>query len=236
MGDESTAGEGRLRLRIGSPTPIYLGAIPWGLGVLPETWVTARTTENEGRTEAGGSNAFVRRTEREFWYDPDRTNRWVPAFGADGAPLIEDHHGSEEECSACGTQIRWLCFVTHPTRGVKAVGRCCIHKVIRALPEGKQELYREAVGAITRAMQNAIRRSQGKPEIVSRRDRLRNHIMALEAASRDSRLYRLTWQVCGFRLPRMLWAQARRVAVDLQRHLHLPVGSLRRQVSAPSGA
>lgn len=44
------------------------------------------------------------------------------------------------------------------------------------------------------------------------------------------------WQVCGFRLPRMLWAQARRVAVDLQRHLHLPVGSLRRQVSAPSGA
>jgi len=137
--------------------------------------------------------AFVRRTEREFWLDSDGRNRWVPAVRDDGTPLIEDRQDAGETCSACGTEIRWLCFVRHPTRGAYAVGRCCIHKVIRALPEDRRKTYREVVSSIDREMRNATRRAQGKPPIVSRKERLRSQISALEAASGDPRVKDASW-------------------------------------------
>jgi hypothetical protein len=161
--------------------------------------VTARTAENANGS-AGvetGAVAFVKRTERDFWLDPDGKNRWIPAFNEDGSASIEDHQGAEEACSACGTQIRWLCFVRHPTRGFVAVGRCCINKVIRSLPQVQQGPYREAVGAINREMQNVVRRSRGKPVVVGRKERLRNHIIALETASHDPRLHGVTWLYNG---------------------------------------
>lgn len=149
------------------------------------------------RAARADSIAFQRRTEREFWVDPDGTNRWSPAFTGEGAPLIEDHAGGEEECSACGTQIRWLCFVTGATLGVKPVERCCIRKVIRALPEAEEGPCREALVAINREMRNAVPRSQGKPIIIGREERLRSQIVALETASSDHRIFRATWLYNG---------------------------------------
>ena len=152
--------------------------------------------------------SFVRKTEREFWLDSDGRNQWVPATTEDGTPLIEDRPDSDERCAACGTEIRWLCFVRHPTRGAFAVGRCCIHKVIKALPEDQQETYREVVSSINREMRNATRRAQGKPPVVGRKERLRAQMMALEAATSDPRISGVSWYYNGNRrrlLRDMLW-------------------------------
>ena len=140
---------------------------------------------------------FVRKTERGFWLDPDGVNRWIPAINEAGKPLIEDRSGADETCAACGTEIRWLCFVRHPTRGAQAVGRCCIHKVVRALPEAQQKLYREIITDLNLEMRNATRRAQGKPPIISRKERLQAQIGALEAAARDPRVAHATWSYNG---------------------------------------
>lgn len=152
-----------------------------------------REESNRDDSEEVGGYAFVRKTERDFWLDPDGKNRWVPTTRPDGSPLIEDHQDSGETCAACGTEIRWLCFVGHPTRGAYAVGRCCIRKVIRALPQDRQGAYRETVSNLDREMRNATRRAQGKPPIVSRKDRLRSQIRGLEAAAQDPRLAGASW-------------------------------------------
>jgi hypothetical protein len=152
-----------------------------------------RTTADGEGTENSDAYSFVRKVEREFWLDPDGRNRWIPTTKEDGTPRIEDHQDAGETCAACGTEIRWLCFVSHPTRGAYAVGRCCIHKVIRALPEDRQASYREAVSSIDRAMRNVTRRAQGKPQIVSRKDRLRAQISGLESAASDPRVAAAQW-------------------------------------------
>jgi len=144
-----------------------------------------------------GGIEFVRRTERDFWLDPDGINRWVPAMNTAGKPLIEDRGGAEETCAACGTEIRWLCFVRHPSRGAQAVGRCCIRRVVRALPESEQAVYREVITDLSREMRNATRRAQGKPPIVGRKERFQAQILALEAAVRDPRVARARWVYNG---------------------------------------
>lgn len=136
---------------------------------------------------------FVRRTEREFWRDSDGAIRWTPALNDDGRPLIEDHSGAGETCSACGTGIRWLCYVRHPTRGALAVGRCCIFKVVKKLPEKEQLAYREAITNLDREIRNATRRSQGRPPILGRKEKLGAQIKALEAAARDPRIVGVRW-------------------------------------------
>ncbi len=132
--------------------------------------------------------SFLRRTEREFWLDPDRVNRWTPALNDQGRPHIEDREGAGEECAACGTQIRWVCFVRHPARGAQGVGRCCIYKVVKALPEVQQAPYKEALSNLSREMRNAERRERGLPPTVSRKERLEKHIRNLEAVVGDPRL------------------------------------------------
>jgi hypothetical protein len=154
-------------------------------------------TTNKGHDWPGTAYSFIRKTEREFWRDPDGEIRWTPALNDEGRPLIEDHSGAGERCSACGTVIRWLYFVWHPRKGTYAVGRCCIRKVISALPADQHVAYRDAVSSIDREMRNATRRGQGKPPIVGRRERLRSHIETLEAVLKDTRVTSASWVYNG---------------------------------------
>jgi hypothetical protein len=143
------------------------------------------------------SYSFVRKTEREFWLDEDSGNRRVPESRPDSSRLIEDHEDGDQTCAACGTEIRWLYFVWHPRKGTYAVGRCCIRKVISALPADQHVAYRDAVSSIDREMRNATRRGQGKPPIVGRRERLRSHIETLEAVLKDTRVTSASWVYNG---------------------------------------
>ncbi len=167
----------------------------------PESGVVPTKARADPSASPGvkGSYSFVRETERTFWLDSDGVNRWIPALTAGGEPAIEDRKGDEETCTACGTPIRWLCFVVHPTRGSEAVGRCCIRKVIGALPDRTQEVYRDAVSSLDRAARNATREAQGKPPIVGRKERLRNHITALEAVIADPTITGAAWFYNGNR-------------------------------------
>jgi hypothetical protein len=153
----------------------------------------ASSPSHSGEPAEAGPTSFVRRTERQFWLDPDGKNRWTPALDQAGKPLIEDREGAGETCSACSTEIRWLCFVVHPTRGAQAVGLCCIHKVIGTLPPAQQTAYREAVRNLNREMENAARRAKGEPLVIGREERRMAQIAGLEAAARDPRLSRVTW-------------------------------------------
>jgi hypothetical protein len=142
---------------------------------------------------AGAPENFVRKTERKFWIDPDGQNRWVPTLNDNGDPRIEDAQGADESCTACGTPIRWLCYVIHPTRDVATVGNCCIRKVINALPADKQKSYREAVTNLNRAARNAERAKKGLPPIIGRKQRHEARLRVLEAAAGDPRIVGVRW-------------------------------------------
>lgn len=143
--------------------------------------------------EGNAGASFVRRTERAFWLDRDGVNRWTPELTPEGTPRIEDRGTADERCAACQTEIRWLCYVRHPSEGVKPVGRCCIHKVIGALPPQQQAAYREAISTLDREGRNARRRAQGKPLIVGRKEKLRHQIHELERVSVAPELNGVTW-------------------------------------------
>lgn len=147
-------------------------------------------------SSAGRVN-FVRATERKFWRDSDGANRWIPALDQGGHPLIEDRQGGDEVCSACGTKIRWVCFVRHPSRGAAGVGDCCIRKVLSALPSGPRAEYSRAITDLTREMRNASRRAKGLRLIVGREERREAQIASLETAARDPRIAQATWVYNG---------------------------------------